>query len=609
MSFLGPLSSSNSQPINYISNGKATDSAEGWVTYSGLPTSQPESGLGGSANVTFTRNTTNPLSGNADFVFTKDAVNRQGQGASFGFILNESDVNKVLTVSFDYTVLSGTYSTGDLTVYLVQDPSAAGSGPVVTQPAGFQIQSITSGNATRHIATFQLSKGSFPYGDCRLCFHVASTSASAYSLAIDNVVLGPQVVQYGAPITDWQSYTPSTQGFGTPTNMNVYWRRVGGDIQVRGSFTAGTVTAAGARLNFPPGIVSTTDTVADTIIGTFGRGNSNNSKGGFILKQNGQAFVGFGPADTFSGTANASLSTQLATSVVISSEKLSFEFFCPIQGWSSTVQMSDDTDTRVVAAIYDRSNTQSLTGNVTDIGFPTLRKDTHSAWNGTQFTAPVSGFYCINGSIQLSVQVATLLSAYKNGLLDIVLNDNRGTDEIKHFSGTVFLNAGNTISVRSAQSVTIAPQGRSTYISIYRLSGPSAIAASETVAAGYLMTTSQAVTALVTPMNFSTKLYDSHGAVTTGASWNFTAPISGLYSISGYFLPAAQASAFLYKNSSGFQRIAFATASVSGAFSGTVSLLAGDSIDFRSTTTTTITGGTLAAGGSYVNITRVGNYV
>ena len=34
-------------------------------------------------------------------------------------------------------------------------------------------------------------------------------------------------------------------------------------------------------------------------------------------------------------------------------------------------------------------------------------------------------------------------------------------------------------------------------------------------------------------IDFGTKEYDSHGAVTTGGSWKFTAPVSGTYRIYG----------------------------------------------------------------------------
>lgn len=35
-----------------------------------------------------------------------------------------------------------------------------------------------------------------------------------------------------------------------------------------------------------------------------------------------------------------------------------------------------------------------------------------------------------------------------------------------------------------------------------------------------------------TPANLATKIEDTHGAVTTGASWKFTCPVTGLYSVS-----------------------------------------------------------------------------
>jgi len=49
-------------------------------------------------------------------------------------------------------------------------------------------------------------------------------------------------------VTPWVAYTPTFTGFGTPTGVSIYSRRVGNVLEIRGNFTTGTSTAALATL-------------------------------------------------------------------------------------------------------------------------------------------------------------------------------------------------------------------------------------------------------------------------------------------------------------------------------------------------------------------------
>jgi hypothetical protein len=74
-------------------------------------------------------------------------------------------------------------------------------------------------------------------------------------------------------------------------------------------------------------------------------------------------------------------------------------------------------------------------------------------------------------------------------------------------------------------------------ISIEKLPGSATISASEKINCRYETFAGQSIpNATLTVVNFGVKKYDSHNAVTTGAGWNFRAPISGEYNISAMFL-------------------------------------------------------------------------
>jgi hypothetical protein len=97
------------------------------------------------------------------------------------------------------------------------------------------------------------------------------------------------------------------------------------------------------------------------------------------------------------------------------------------------------------------------------------------------------------------------------------------------------------------------------------------------------------------PINFDTKLFDTHAAVTTGVgTWKFTAPVSGFYQIESVVQlgAAVSLSLFLYKNGSQYQ---YYNASATAGFylngSSVIQLNAGDFIDLRVNASATFNGG------------------
>lgn len=710
MSYLGPISASAYPVINYISNGRAVDSLNGWTIYDetdsvtlqntgdtvtlaghGLQNGQivefrsvtagigvstifryyvinattntfqistslggtavvitadgtgvisrdrPKLGTGGSPVFRWERNTVAPLREIADFKLLNYPVigsplGGLGQGISYDFQIHSADQAKVLTVSFDYSWLlqGGTLGT-DLTdttfaLYIIQDPTGT---PVVIQPAGFGIQVATVGTKVRQIATFQTASNVTNY---RLCIHAANVNNFQNEIVFDNFQVGPQVVQYGAPVTDWQEYTPTITA--TTTNPTIptsglttnkaIWRRVGDSIEIHYEFVTGTVSGGNngsGNYNFslPPGLsVDTTKipsgSTSAQILGT-GRVNSNDANGAVTTSVSTNAFQIIFENSGVLSALGSTHSMMTTNSFIVNANLL-----LPISGWSSTVQMSNDTDTRVVAANYNRSSgTQVLTAQVTDISFPNSLQDTHSAWNGTQFTAPISGFYCFDGSIQISTQTAGSIALFVDGVRQKTCSPNRDVSEIKHFSAVYFLNAGQIASFRAENTYTVSVATDDYhYISIYRLSGPSAIAASETVAARYYTSAGPTINNTTPVITYGTRVFDTHGAMSGNT---YTIPVSGkywfhmhVYTASTAYTAASFIEGLINKNGvlHSFlfsKRVdAAVTAPQGGNGSCIVDCSAGDTIQFRvgsgvSTTLNT----TFTDSANYVDIYRVGN--
>lgn len=75
-------------------------------------------------------------------------------------------------------------------------------------------------------------------------FATASATKGATSESIKAYI----DAQAGATITSWVAYTPTFTGYGTPSSVEFWSRRVGDMLEVRGRFTCGTNTAVEARI-------------------------------------------------------------------------------------------------------------------------------------------------------------------------------------------------------------------------------------------------------------------------------------------------------------------------------------------------------------------------
>lgn len=167
---------------NFIKASTAETSTQPaqWSTYADAAGTSPVDCTGGSANITWTRNTTAPLRGAADFKLTKDAANRQGQGVAYAFTTGPADPAAILTVSMPVkSNEDAAYADNDVRVYVYNVTGAALITPTVT---GVRIGAYT------YTTQFTLNSST----SYRLCFHISSTNASAYDVYFDDITVSVQ---------------------------------------------------------------------------------------------------------------------------------------------------------------------------------------------------------------------------------------------------------------------------------------------------------------------------------------------------------------------------------------------------------------------------------
>jgi hypothetical protein len=624
---------------NYVTNDGAESTVNGWAAYADAASSRPVDGTGGSPNVTITRSTTSPLRGVGSFVFTKDAANRQGQGASYDFTIDTADRAKVLNIVMDWTVDSGTFQGGtsstdsDLIVYIYDITNAR-----LIEPAPIKLDGAVIGTNYKYVSSFQTSSDSTSY---RLIIHCATTSASAYTIKFDAVTVSPSVTTTGAYISDWNSYTPlRSWNNNNPTGM---WRRVGSmmEVQIQLEMVGGiSVPSTRLQVYLPDGYkfdytkmttaglpAGGTQRMLDGSVQIYRSGASVNA-GYFGVVGVDQTDIGGGdnrvtcswyvantsPAIVFESGINGTSPYTIANGDVIM-----IKFSVPIKGWGTSQQLSSETDTRVVSFAAARTPTQSIgpNGSAVKITFNQVTgtglKDSHGTFDTTngRFVVPIAGDYQINASVFIS-SVNVLGAVYQgrvylNGSLYQVghnVQATAGTQFTANISAVLTdLKAGDYIEIylygagnNSVSTLTVDAGSSITRFSGHRISGPSQIASSELVAARYYTSAGPTINSgSITLVDYPTKVIDTHNAVTTGASWKFTAPVSGIYqtNIAWKYTASTYAGTsnfvcYLYKNGSlqhelGFMRTENGSASIAPAATGNslIELKAGDTIDFR----------------------------
>jgi len=544
---------------NYLANPKFTIATAGipnsWSVFKTTLTSLIPTGSIGSADagISVTQSGTTPLEGLYSALLDGSSSFAAGNGLiSAAFTIDLEDQAKVMGWSFYYQAVTSNMdfpgtSANTWAVYIYDVTNSAW-----IQPAGVYNLPQSSG-AGLASGTFQTTSNSTQYRIALICIN---SEAAATTLKVDDFQLGPQKVVYGSPVTDWQQYSPSASfvGFGTVSATNMWSRRVGDSLEVLGTFTCGTPTATtaqiplgfnGATANVTVDSSKAASGVAVGVTPLSGSSSTNNAY--HFLSAGAQSYVNI----AIQGDSNSGIVAAQGSTLTGAATTLRVSFRVPILGWSSSVQMSNDTDTRVVAARSVSSNSGAWPTSDTVINFASVSYDTHGAITtgaGWNYRIPVSGYYKVSASHQGTSSGATtlILRARKNGSVfatALFPTNSAITNAAPRVDGQNYFNAGDTIDIVASSSAggTFVDSTSVNVVQIERLSGPATIAASETVAASAIRSLSDGSQTFSSSAGqtfrtfteyYPTDVIDTHGFVTNTASDTYaTIPISGVYEI------------------------------------------------------------------------------
>lgn len=626
---------------NYAPNGGTfSGSISNWnvfnTTFSG--------GVPGTITLTSTKvaialETTSPLSppGSLNFQVTTASGSAGNGFISDAMTIDDQDLAKVFQFIANYKVVTGgatmdfsgtSTQTLEWWVYNVGLASWY-------QPSGFRGMN-TSATPAVVAGNFQTdSSNTSNNNQYRLACIVRNAPSGTSTLLFDTIYFG----RVGAPTegfaaTDWIQYTPTFTGAGTVTGSTFFSRRMGDSLQIQGRFTAGTTTATQAQITMgflgANANVTSDSTKVPSLraLGVWNQNQNTASSGSVIMNQS-VNYMSFG----LQASGSNGLTEQNGSAIWTSGATFTLFIEVPIQGWASGVQISADTDTKVVSANIYRGATQSIANaTATKITLNTLSFDTSGAADITtnnRININTSGVYQVSASVSWATNSTGDRGTYiyLNGS-QVALSEaqaNGVTASVIPCYMSLSLKAGDFIELYGVQgsggSLNANGGSGATFLSVTRVSGPSILTATESVNARYTSTGSQAFTTSDVQVNFDTKDYDSHSAVTTGATWKFTAPISGKYAVkttmqTGSFTGVVGNNivAILYKTGSLFSKLDLkgceTTSSQIKALSGsdTVSLLAGDTLDIRINRDSGLSVSLSGTGSNvHIAIERVGN--
>lgn len=454
---------------------------------------------------------------------------------SQAFTIDAEDKAKMMTGKFYYQNQAGT------------TPQFAGG---ATNTFAVWVYDVTNGVWIQPAGVYNMAQGT-GVGICTFTFQTTSNSTQyqvaiinqlglvgvSYNLWLDDFSIGPNTVPQGAAISDWQSYTPTySAGWGSVTNSDVWWRRVGDSIHLKGSFKAGTVAGSIGTIGLPSGLaIDTTKLSAVTGIPSFGRAWRLTSTGQDLTTGTGSIDGEFyyNGSNTVIQYARASgslvFSNESVSAFLSSNDVVTFDsVVLPIAGWSSNTVFSNDTDTREVSMIALKNGGSAVAGSTT-AAWTSIVKDTHGQFNLTTgvYTIPVTGRYQVTHTMGGSAATANPM-IFKNSTNTII--GPAGTRAL--VTDLVDCVAGDTISVQTSVNSTLTGDTTSTRLVIARVSGPASIAGNETVAARGTNTAGTSIASATDTLLPVVVDYDTNGGQlsTTGL---YTAPISGKYSLKG----------------------------------------------------------------------------
>jgi len=412
--------------------------------------------VGGGLVGTLSDETTSPIAGASSLKYVSAAVSINDWFASPTYDLDLKQRGNDIGINFYFTL--PTDATYEVVFWDVTNSAKLNSALDIVEQ---------SGGRTRYSASVFIPDTCTQY---KYGFHSIVENGAGHTLTVDDFEFStnPFVYKNLVEMTDWESYTPTLTSFGTPTNMQAFYKRVGDALKATVFFTAGTTTATIARISLPAGLVIDSSKVPDDRKSSSGSYHVTTTTAVDIassVNNNGVLFIDTTTSTTdifWSNDANTNASGVVfnrdnANSFCGTGSSVSLEFEVPIEGWSSssehvvTPAKSGNHYYRIEQAQTSLTNTANEieynlgTATIVDnfVGSALIEAQDDSGNTRTKFTAlkACTVHVAVYGAVSSST-----LSVLKNGTT-VQPGDKIGANDEVFNSVPVFLEKDDYITV------------------------------------------------------------------------------------------------------------------------------------------------------------------
>jgi hypothetical protein len=540
------LGGSGSGGINFIENGTADVDVAGWSGYTDAAGTEPVNGTGLAVplTVTLTRITTDPMNGAGHFRFSKPASNCQGQGWSYDFTIQKGYLPAVIRNMMVY-LTSANFVDGDVRFFLYN----------VTQSKLIRVdrENLDATSYPNNYLSSWQSDAATVEEDYRLIIHVATTSALAYDIDFDDVIVGPKEASRGSLKTDWKTLTGFTGSWVSNTTYSALYTQDGDSYEVALNVsTSGAPTATDLTVNLPFTIDSSKlleTTSGELWIGSGAIIDTTNLYLPVNVFRVSDTQITFRPVrhsvGTYSDHNNPVTSTVPFT--FGAGDSVNVVFKVPVVGKSSSQVVSEDHGQRlIVCSMHNQVQQNYVSIGPHKVTFDTLIQDTVGGVDlaNDRINIKESGTYTVSFAAlidNVAIDESGFAMLYKNGsvLVRSYMSGAANTGLNAPCTIPLPLVAGDYLELYvqvSADTSWLVNRNIGvieTFISVTKIAGNQQIAASEIVEASYRTNSGQAVVSaniIIYEDQTAGLDVDTHKIMNTGTG-RITIPANGTYEI------------------------------------------------------------------------------
>ncbi len=158
-------------------------------------------------------------------------------------------------------------------------------------------------------------------------------SATAGTITVDKTWLGTNLGMIeGQNLSKWEVYAPTFGAFGTPTDVDFRFMRVGDGIMIEGIFRIDIGGAGEAQVSLPVGLAAIGEGSFQWLAGVYFRHNSAQGSGGSTNYANGDTFINFSSSTVFNTNNSQAMLPTTGQGLGVNGELISLRAYVKVSG-------------------------------------------------------------------------------------------------------------------------------------------------------------------------------------------------------------------------------------------------------------------------------------